>query len=210
MLFNFHDLIQKHNIVLKGILHVGAHECEELPLYETYLQRNQIVWIDALPDKVQFSRNAYPGVQIIEAAVSNEEKEVTFHRANNGQSSSILELGTHLTHYPYIHYVDHFNVTTKRIDQLLQENYPDFSFNFINLDIQGTELSALKGMESYLEHVDYVYTEANLEPLYEGACLIDELDDFMTKHGFMMVDEAPTPYRWSDVLYIKTDKIKKD
>ena len=208
MLFNFHDLVKKYNIQLKGVLHVGAHECEELPLYETYLTRDQIVWIDALPDKVAFARNAYPGVKIIEAAVSDCEKEVVFHRANNGQSSSILELGTHKDHYPYIHYVDQFNVTTKRIDNLLETNYPDFSFNFVNLDIQGMELFALKGMESYLKDVDYVYTEANLEPLYEGAPLIDELDDFLTKHGFVMVDEAPTLYRWSDVLYIKQKEQK--
>ena len=203
MLYNFHDLVQKHNMNLKGVLHIGAHECEELPLYETYLSRDKIIWIDALPEKIDFAKNAFPGIQIIEAAVSDTETEATFYRANNGQSSSLLEMDTHRHHYPHIFYVNEFKLTTKRVDNLLKENYPDFSFNFINLDIQGMELPALKGMESYLENVDYIYTEVNLESLYKGATIVDELDDYLNKFGFVMMEKAITEYQWGDVLYVK-------
>ena len=40
MLIPLHDLVKKYNIQFKGILHVGAHECEELKDYEVYLHRN--------------------------------------------------------------------------------------------------------------------------------------------------------------------------
>jgi hypothetical protein len=35
-------------------------------------------------------------------------------------------------------------------------NY-NIEYNFLNLDIQGAELKALKGMEEYLNDVDYLY-----------------------------------------------------
>jgi hypothetical protein len=40
MLISLNELIKKYNIKLTGILHVGAHECEELPIYEKFLSRD--------------------------------------------------------------------------------------------------------------------------------------------------------------------------
>ena len=37
MLISLHDLVHKYNIVFNGILHVGAHECEEIYDYENAL-----------------------------------------------------------------------------------------------------------------------------------------------------------------------------
>ena len=45
MLISLHELVQKYNINFKGILHVGAHECEELNDYEKYISRNNILFI---------------------------------------------------------------------------------------------------------------------------------------------------------------------
>ena len=52
MLIPLHHIVQTYNINLKGVLHVGAHECEELRDYEVYISRNNVLWIEALPDKV--------------------------------------------------------------------------------------------------------------------------------------------------------------
>ena len=68
---NVINVLKHYNIPINGVLHIGAHECEELPLYETYLQRNQIVWIDALPDKVELSKGKFPNILIENAVVSD-------------------------------------------------------------------------------------------------------------------------------------------
>ena len=36
MLIPYGDLLQKYNLKVKGILHVGEHECEELNQYVKY------------------------------------------------------------------------------------------------------------------------------------------------------------------------------
>lgn len=86
------NLVQKYNIHFKGVLHVGAHECEELTEYEKNLPRDKILWVEALQDKVDFCKQAFPNVLIEQAVVSDVIETVKFNRSNNGQSSSILEL----------------------------------------------------------------------------------------------------------------------
>jgi FkbM family methyltransferase len=203
MLIPLHYLIKKYNVNLKGVLHVGAHECEELADYERYITRNNILWIEALPDKVLLSKQRFPGLLIEEAVVSDCNDIVTFHRSNNGQSSSILELGLHKEFHPQVWYTDSFVAETKMLKEVIG-NY-NIPYNFINLDIQGAELKALKGMEDYLKQIDYIYTEVNSDYVYEGCALIGEIDEYLAKFGLKRVEvKWCGDYRWGDAFYIRT------
>ena len=201
MLIPLHDLVKKYNIHFKGILHVGAHECEEIKDYEIYLPRNQILWIEALPGKVEFSKNKYPNVLIENAVVSDIIETVRFNVSNNGQSSSILDFGLHSTFHPQVHYVTCFEVKTKLLKNILP-NY-NINYNFLNLDIQGAELKALKGMEEYLKNVDYIYTEVNSDYVYKGCALIGELDEYLLHFGLHRVETKWTDCKWGDAFYIR-------
>ena len=103
MLIPLNELVNKYNITFKGILHVGAHECEELSDYEHFLPRNKILWVEALPEKVGLTRSRYPGIIIENAIVSDVIESVNFNISNNGQSSSVLEFGTHSVEHPWVH-----------------------------------------------------------------------------------------------------------
>ena len=79
MLIPLHNLVNKYNIQFKGVLHVGAHECEELNDYEKHIQRNKILWVEALPDKVELCKQRYPNVLIENAVVSDKIEKVVFN-----------------------------------------------------------------------------------------------------------------------------------
>jgi FkbM family methyltransferase len=203
MLIPLHSLVEKYNIQFTGILHVGAHECEELRDYEQYIDRNKILWIEGLPDKVNLAKQRFPNVIIEEAVVSDSYDIVTFHRSNNGQSSSILELGLHKEFHPQVWYVDSFVAETKMLKDILPK-YDFIPFNFINLDIQGAELKALKGMEQYLHKIDYIYTEVNSDYVYENCALIGEIDQYLNQFGLHRVETKWCgDYRWGDAFYIR-------
>jgi hypothetical protein len=73
------------------------------------------------------------------------------------------------------------------------------------LDIQGTELKALKGMESYLPTIDYIYTEVNSDYVYEKCSLIGEIDDYLSNFGFKRVEtEWFEDCKWGDAFYIRS------
>jgi len=47
-------LLKKHNIEITGVLHIGAHDCEEISFYNAKMNisSENIIWIDALKQKV--------------------------------------------------------------------------------------------------------------------------------------------------------------
>lgn len=202
MLISLDLLVYKYNIQFKGILHIGAHECEELFSYEKYINRNKILWIEALKDKVEISKMRFPNIFIENAVVSDKIETVTFNRSNNGQSSSFLDLGLHKDLHPHVWYIESFQTETKLLKDIIC-NY-NIDFNFLNLDIQGTELKALKGMEDYLKNVDYIYTEVNSDYVYKDCSLIDEIDNYLDNFGFKRVEVVwYEKCQWGDAFYIK-------
>ena len=201
MLIHLQSLVNKYNIQFKGILHVGAHECEELTEYEKYISRNKILWVEALPDKVELCKQRYLDVLIENAVVSDKIENVRFNVSNNGQSSSILEFGLHSHFHSHVHYVSSFETETKLLKDVICKY--DIEYNFLNFDIQGAELKALKGMEEYLPKVDYLYTEVNIDYVYKECSLITELDEYLSNFGLVRVETKWTEYKWGDAFYIR-------
>ena len=202
MLIPLNYIIDKYNVKFKGILHVGAHECEELNEYEKYLSRDKILWIEAMPHKVETNKQKYQNLLIENEVVSDKEEEVKFNVSNNGQSSSLLELGLHKVFHPQVHYVGSFKTNTKLLKNILPKY--NIEFNFLNFDIQGAELKALKGMEEYINNVDYLYTEVNSDYVYKECGLINELDDYLSNFNLKRVETKWWGNcKWGDAFYIK-------
>lgn len=208
MLIPIRQLVHQFPLNITGILHIGAHECEELRDYNAIgVNNDKTYWVEAMPDKVAFCKKLYGNdLHIYQAVIDDTDgSEVTFNVTNNGQSSSILELGTHAFKHPNVHVVNKVSTTTTRLDTLIErEQIPMVDLNFINLDIQGVELRALKSMEKYLQHVKYIYTEVNIEEVYKGCNLIGEIDDYLRGFGFERVTQSIyTDLGWGDAFYMK-------
>ncbi len=192
---------------IKGIIHIGAHECEERESYikELNINDDKTLWFEANMTKVIEMKNKIPNLNLYQICLSDEDdKEVIFKVTNNYQSSSILNLKTHLIHHPYIYTIEEIKMKTKKMSTFINENNIDMNnFNFLNLDIQGAELMALKGFEEYLEKIDYIYTEVNIEELYENCALLHQIDEYLMKFGFVRILCKMTGFRWGDAFYIK-------
>ena len=203
MLISLEHLINKYNIIFTGILHVGMHEAEEIVEYEKYIGRDKILWIEAIPDKVQYCISKFPSILVENAIISDVEEEVNFNISNNGQSSSILELGLHKSLHPEVYYITSFKSQSKRLDNVISK-YSDIQFNFLNLDIQGVELRALKSIGDYLNKVNYVYTEVNNDYVYENCDLIEDIDKYLEKFGFKRMETIWFGNcNWGDAFYMK-------
>ena len=198
------ELLKKVNITVNGVFHVGSHDCEELDAYkENGVDKSNIYWVDANEDKVDLSRmRGIPNV--FYAALDNKEATVTFNVTNNGQSSSLLNLGTHKTSYPGIVVVDTRTVTTQKgINFVRENNIPIAQCNFWNLDIQGKELDVLKSMEHLIQYADAIYCEVNTEEVYEGCGLLSEIDAYLDVNNFVRVGIYMTDAGWGDAFYVR-------
>ena len=206
MLIPFKDIYKQFNLKISGILHVGAHECEELRDYVSHnINPKQIYWVEAMEHKVLLMKSKNV-LNIYQAFVDEvDDKEITFNVSNNGQSSSLLDFGTHAIHYPQVKFTKTIQGKTKRLDTLIEENnIPIQHLNFLNLDIQGVELRALKSIEKYLSYIDYIYTEINTDYVYKDCNLVGEIDEYLKKFGFTRVaTEIASNVGWGDAFYIK-------
>ena len=199
------DILKQRNISVKGALHIGAHDCEELGFYRQLgLSPEKVIWIDALQRKVDEAKaKGIPNV--FQAVVTDKDDDlVTFHITNNVQSSSILEFGTHATHHPGVNFIADIQLKTVTIDTFFLRNGLNLkNCEFWNFDIQGAEMLALKGGKIALEFPKAIYLEVNTEEVYKGCAKMDEIDSFLKTHGFERVLTNITPCGWGDALYVR-------
>lgn len=213
MLIDFntvYSFLKEHDRTPRGVFHVGAHECEEKEAYASHgISEKNMVWVDGNEEIVKRMRER--GVQnIYHALVDETERNVTFYITNNGQSSSILEMGTHAKMYPHIQVVEQRPARTTTIQALQEKESIDFTnLNFWNFDIQGVELQALKGAGDLLKYADALYLEINTDEVYKNCSKLTEVDEYLMKRGFLRVaisiykNGRPEGDGWGDALYMR-------
>jgi len=204
MLIDLKVLVKKYNLEINGIIHVGAHTLEEKSVYDSLNIKN-VLWFEANYEIANSMKAQFPNEKIYSYAicdVDNQDKD--FIVTNNYQSSSILELKTHKIEHPHVTELKRISVKTKTLDTFIMENNMNYyDYNFLNMDIQGAELLALKGAEKLLSSLEYIYLEVNEKELYEGCGLLSEIDVFLQNFRFKRVEINMTPHGWGDAFYIK-------
>jgi FkbM family methyltransferase len=206
MLIKFNDIVNKYGRP-KGIIHIGAHLMEERSDYLSH-GLNNIIWVEANPkiySNIEFINHENSNERVFNYAISNvDDVVVKFNITNNGQSSSLLELDKHKIHHPHIHVSEIISVSSKRMKSLILENDININdYDFLNIDIQGAELLALKGFGDLLNGIKYIYTEINTNTLYKDCALVSEIDEYLASYGFKRVETSITNFEWGDALYIK-------
>ena len=198
-------ILNKYDIQIRGVLHIVAHECEERMFYNDILNINDenIIWVDGNVHKVELMKQR--GISNIHCSVLDEvERDVTFNITDNSQASSILTLNHEAGFYRNINIVDTVVCKTEKLSSFLNRiNKDSYNYNFWNLDIQGSELHVLRGSKELLEKCDAIYTEVNLEQVYKGCGLINEIDTLLEQYGFERVETYWTDVKWGDALYLK-------
>jgi FkbM family methyltransferase len=208
MLILVDQLVNFFDVHPKGVLHVGAHEAEEAPEYQRH-GWGHVIWVEMLPDKYIALQRRFANddrATVLNAACWDQDGvKLPLFRAANGQSSSLLRPEEHLTAHPTITFNQDGDIVTSRLDTILPTT---IEFDFINFDIQGAELRALRGLGARLNDVRWAYLEVNWRRLYTDCALIGDIDDFMKDAGFeRMATRIARPFGWGDALYVRTDRM---
>jgi len=210
MMINFTKIPDlKKAVKNQTVLHLGAHKGEEGELYEQ-MGVSKVVWVEGndelIPD-LKENLKKYPSIQhqVLNFVIGeNDYEEKIFYITDFSQSSSILELEEHKNQHPWVHVLKEKKVTTRRLDSFFNEQkLENENFVFLNIDLQGAELIALKSMGNYLKKFEYINLEVNLLHLYKGCPLLKDLDSFLFRQGYIRMQTKITPYYWGDALYIR-------
>lgn len=204
MLISFDNIVQNYGVP-RGIIHIGAHLMEERPDYMRHGLTNTI-WIEANPELYTIIVNKISDTEKVfnYAIGETSDTPTTLYCTNNSQSSSTLPLGTHKVYYPNILVSHTKEVMSQRVDDIISKyNILINNYNFVNIDIQGVELRAIKSFGNLLSQINFIYTEVNREHLYKNCDLITDIDQYLTNFDFTRVETVWTDNNWGDALYLR-------
>lgn len=184
---------------------MGAHRGEERVGYRR-ASFGRVIWVEAQAGLARSLRDVVEpeGDIVIEAcAWSTSGVPKTLRITNNSESSSLFEFGTHKVHHPQVEVLREVKMETTALEDVIPKSC---HFDFLNLDIQGAELEALKGLGKLLDTVRWIYVEVNREELYEGIPLESELGTWLAARGFEKAVSLWTPFFWGDTLFVKVEQ----
>lgn len=184
------DYIESFTSV-KGIVHIGAHEAEELLDYEGL----PTIWVEAHPvyAKRMLKRVSKYANQIgLQALLScTDGSMVDFYITKDEVASSTFKPKIHQEIHAHAPLVDVIKLKTKRFDTLIDENSIQLDlYNLLVLDVQGGELNVLNGFGKYIHHFPVIVTEYSTDEFYENAPRLEDIESYLSdyrrvypKHG---------------------------
>lgn len=210
MLISFPSLVKKYKLNIKGVIHVGGHIGQELPVYEKSNVENLLVFE---PQIIPFGKLSdvaeklnFKNIKLVNKALGNSIQKIQMHCNEDGLCSSILTPKIVLQQYPDILFD-----RTEQVDMITLDSYFNNDiqkeYNFINMDTQGYELEVLKGAKDTLKNIDAVYTEVNNVEVYENNALIQEIDEFLKEYNMIRIETDWMGGTWGDAFYIREDLV---
>ena len=191
-----------------GVIHVGAHSAEELPVYQK-LGIKDILWVEANPNVEEDLRNRvkhHKGSRVAIFAAASEEGECLLQVPHDRRFASPLRPTETVQGLLPECVKDVQEVATKKmpLDHFLASMPDKPSYNVLVIDTQGYEKWVLKGASKTLQQIDAIVVEATFFDMYEGAQTIDVLDDMLRAKDFVRLETLLPTYRIDgDALYVK-------
>lgn len=174
---------------------IGAHRFQEMRLIQRVFPRLQQIYLfEPLPDlqpALKALAAADPRIRVFPVAISDRDGHAQFHVTDNdGESSSLLNFGSHSQLFPEVHVQRTLQVTTRRLDTVIAEHGlrpPDV----LLVDVQGAEHQVLAAMgPELLEQVRLIYTEVSTDRVYESGGLLPDVEALLASR-FVNLGYAP-------------------
>lgn len=212
------NLIKKYNLNIDNlnILDVGSRDLEESILFSNIYPSAKIIAFECNPQTIPLCIEKsinYPNIKFIDKAVNNYDGICKFYPINknktntswidgNPGASSLFKSNGKYTLENYGQ--DEIETECVRLDTILyKEGLKEV--DIIWMDLQGAELLALESLGDYIKNVKIIYTEVEINPIYEGQCLFIDVNNFMIKNNFRLVSGDINVQWGTDVIYINNN-----
>lgn len=163
---------------------IGAHRFDELPLVNSLFPALKAIYLfEPQAEPLAVLRQlacSDSRLKVFPFAVSDTDGTARFNIAsNNGESSSLLQLGTHRSLFPDVSMQSAIEVPTRRLNTVLKEQglqWPDVMI----IDVQGAEHQVIKSFSTeVLQRLRLLYTEVSTEAVYENAGVLAEVESLL-------------------------------
>ncbi|MBJ7354146.1 MAG: FkbM family methyltransferase [Thermoleophilaceae bacterium] len=168
------------------VLDVGGHHGQFTLFALERFPRAKVITFEPQAEGVEKIRSAIAGdprVTIQNYALSDSVGTAELHISKRSDSSSLLSIGEgQTTAYPGTEEATTEEIALQTLDNLVAE--PLEGPVLLKIDVQGAELSVLRGAEKTLQSIDSIFVECSFVELYEGQALANEVIEFLAARGF--------------------------
>lgn len=197
------------------IFDVGANRGHTIDTFLGLFPDSKVIAFEPYPPLAKEILMKYkdrPNVTIDPSGISDKKGELLFYVNKSVDTSSFLPSQlTGLTSDPQVKNVEQITVPVKTIEDSCAENHIDH-IHILKLDIQGSELKALKGAERLLadKKIDLVYTEAYFIQQYVDQPLFTDIAAYLLSYGYQLQDIYNPIYgkgrlAWCDAIFVRKD-----
>lgn len=200
---------------IKVVFDVGSLNGMESVWFTQLLKDAKIYSFEANPStylNVSDNQKNYKNANCFNLAISDFVGETDFYitTENIGASSILKPMGGYAgTSYEII------NADATTIKEFSINNNVD-NIDILWMDLQGSELRALKGMGDMLKTTKIICSEVGLKPYYEGHNLYDEICNYLYEYGFE-ISKTEYPFTYTrdmdsyecDFIFINKNLIEK-
>ncbi len=192
----------EHDAILEGldldtVVDIGANRGQFALCARRLYPAARIISFEPLAGPAGTWRSVFKGdarASLIQAAVGEQSGQAQMHVARWDGSSSLLPIGpAQQDHFPLTSEARRESVTTVRLSERL--GAAELAGRaLLKLDVQGFELSTLRGCEDLLPLFRYVYVEASFIELYTGQALAGEVVGHLLSRGWRLACVANPSY----------------
>lgn len=199
------------SLKIDGVIDVGANRGQFSLASRLVMPKVSIVSFEPIPHEAEIFRKVHrnsSNVELIESALGEQAGTATLHLSKSLDSSSLLPIGKKQTDlFSNTAEVGTIEVAVSRLDDF-GDRWKSRTNQLLKIDVQGFELSVLRGAVETLRTCRYVYVECSEVTLYEGQALRPEVSDFLAQHGFC--EEGRYNEQWEGSQLIQADYLYRN
>jgi FkbM family methyltransferase len=204
------ECIHGNNIV---IFDVGANRGDVTAIYREHFPDAGIYAFEPFPESFNILKERHAidkKVYCNQLALAEEKGKKTFYVNQNADTNSLLQSqAAGLSSDKQVKNISHIEVNSDTIDGFCADKGIR-NIDILKMDIQGGELSALKGAVKLLseKRITLIYSEVFFVDQYVNQPLFHDISKFLYDYGYYLQDVYNPAYgkgsiAWADVIFCK-------
>jgi len=188
------------------IVEIGARDCTETLAFHSYFPLSPIYTFECNPDTLPLCRTRIkniPFIHLTEKAVTDSVGYLSFFKIKkesdewNPGGSSLFTFEKNNLPQEKIEVE-----TTTLAHEMKEKNIPHI--DMLWMDIQGAELSVLKGSPEILPEISLIHTEVEFFTLYKNQPLFKDIKQYLNSQGFKLLTFTSMGKYSGDAVFINT------
>jgi FkbM family methyltransferase len=186
----FRNLRHLPRLTYRYVIDAGANHGAFTDAFLLLHRPERVILVEAIPELAENLRARYAGdprISIVAAALSDRNGEAQFEINRSEASSSLLPIDPRNSEWfaRDLSVARTIQVPIMTLSELMTRAGLQ-TVDLLKLDLQGAERLVLTGSAEMLDRVQVIYTEVFFEPLYEGAWLFWDTNEFLSHRGFKL------------------------